>query len=394
MEKLNYSTLIGCWSTWLWNFSFRMMIPVFLPIIKTSMKLSGTTAGLLIGVLSIGYAISSWPAAIVSKVVGRKKIILIGIILSVGAMFLFSSAKSTELMLTSLFLAGLGFGSYLPIGISIISESYPDHKRGMIIGTHETAAPIGQVIGPVFAGIFITILSWAGCVQVWLIFGLFCLFLITAVKDLGQANKVANLGLLRREKPPTWNKLQMILVIMTYVCLASYIGVFSMLPLYLANSFYLDPPFVAVLLGFTRAPGIFGQLAFGRLSDSFGRLRILLWTVLIVDIATLGIAYLPYGIPFLITLLAYSASTQGFFPVILAMTSDNTAPKERTARLGMIVTMGGLLGSGLTPIIMGYLSDSYGFSMAFTYAVALSFIGFVSIVALKSTYSRTSRLDD
>jgi len=112
--RFAYALLPMSWFAWLWNFSYRMMIPALLPSIQDSLSLPNWMAGALVGALNLGYALSAYPSGLCSTKFGPRNIIAFGAAISAGFALLLSIAKSYAAMVAFAFAAGLGLGGLSP----------------------------------------------------------------------------------------------------------------------------------------------------------------------------------------------------------------------------------------------------------------------------------------
>ncbi|MEM2226779.1 MAG: MFS transporter [Candidatus Bathyarchaeia archaeon] len=370
--RFAYAILLISWFAWLWNFSYRMMVPALLPSIQASLSLSNWMAGALVGALNFGYAISAYPSGLCSAKFGPRNIIAFGIALSAAFAFLLSISTSYPAIVMFAFVAGLGLGVYLPQALALLSEYYGRRRRGAIIGIHETAAPMGQMIGPLWVGAMLSSLGWAGCLRAWALPGA-----LIAIAFLMIAPKRGE-GVKKVDKAPRGGGWPWCLYIPT-ILLVSFVwsanlGLISMIPLYMVRSSLADAAFAAFLMGITRFSGALGQLAGGLLSDMIGRLKVLMAIVLITAFSTVGVAFAPYGPAMIASMLVQAMAGSAFFPVTYAAISDNTSPGDRAKVIGVVNTSSGLLGGTLSPMVIGYLADSFGFKAAFLYPVVVGFL--------------------
>ena len=161
MNDRKYLLLGTCWLFLTWLFAYRGMLIAMLPAIASTLSLTNTMAGSLVGILWTSDALGAYPASIATAYIGRKKLLAMSLVLSSAFMLLFISLQFFPAMLVSLFFAGLGFGSYYPIGISILSERFKGSRLGTFIGFHETGVPFGMTVGPIIASLLILVqIDW------------------------------------------------------------------------------------------------------------------------------------------------------------------------------------------------------------------------------------------
>lgn len=61
--------------------------------------------------------------------------------------------------LIGIMLIGAGVGVVFPIVTSLISYQFPDEKRGVAMGSYETAVSSGETVGPYIAGVLASLMS-------------------------------------------------------------------------------------------------------------------------------------------------------------------------------------------------------------------------------------------
>ncbi|MDK2869075.1 MAG: hypothetical protein PWP39_310 [Pyrococcus sp.] len=87
----------------------------------------------------------------------RKKLLVIGVLLGEIPCFLTAYVQTYWQLLAMRFLTGIGIGSIIPIGYSLIADMFEEEKRGRGYSYIETAFGFGTLFGMIIAGM---IASW------------------------------------------------------------------------------------------------------------------------------------------------------------------------------------------------------------------------------------------
>jgi len=376
------------WLTWLWNFSYRMMFTAIMPALQSSMQLSNEAVGLVVGSLSFGYGALSYPFSLLSSKLGERRVICGGVALTTVSLLVFSASRSLVNLVILSFVAGAGLSAYLPQGLSLLSREYSKHHVGSVMGIHETAAPVGQTLGPLFVWSAIATLGWSGCLQAWSLYSLaifiMVLFLVPGGKRIvKQSSRPA-------EELHTSNSLFFSMIAVQAAVWTCNLGLLSMVPVYLTQTFLLDVSYVAFIIGVSRITGAAGQLSGGYLSDRLGRTRILLLSTVMVFIATVWITSVPFSGFYVIGLFFQGIVSSAFFPVFFAMISDVTDPSNRAKMMGLTNSIAGFIGGTVSPAVIGFLSDRFTFQIAFLYPIAIGVVGCVGALYVWKTASAHS----
>jgi len=105
--------------------------------------------GILMGAKAAGYVFAAVVAGFMCDKVGRKKTLLIGIVMTSGAICLFGISTRFESLMVFSALAGAGSGMTMIPLPALAVESVPHSLRGTAIGMFRTLFDMGAVVGPV-----------------------------------------------------------------------------------------------------------------------------------------------------------------------------------------------------------------------------------------------------
>ena len=92
---------------------------------------------------------------------GRRRILVIGMIIFGAASALSAFATSAEWLILSRGLMGIGGAAVLPVTLAIITVVFPPHERGKAIGTWAGAVGGAIALGPVLGGFLLQNPSWS-----------------------------------------------------------------------------------------------------------------------------------------------------------------------------------------------------------------------------------------
>jgi len=139
--------------------------------------------GLIIFLFSVSALISRPFSGKLSDTIGRKKVMYIGIIISVLALLVYPLANVVTYFLTLRFLHGFGAG-FLPTGATaMVTDVLPENKRGVGMGVWGVFISLGFGTGQIIASTIRAEIGLNGLFFVAAGFAVFAAILISFVKE-------------------------------------------------------------------------------------------------------------------------------------------------------------------------------------------------------------------
>ena len=134
---------------------------VALPDIGRSFNASQTSLTLVAVGCTLGLAMSVLYFGAIGDRYGRKKMLLLGLVITVPASFLSAYAPSVQFLMAGRLLTGLAAGMAYPTTLALITALWTDGpKRTRSIALWQSVSGGAAVIGPALAGLFLERLWW------------------------------------------------------------------------------------------------------------------------------------------------------------------------------------------------------------------------------------------
>jgi DHA2 family multidrug resistance protein len=155
-----------------WLITLTVMLPTLIEIIDTSVV--NVSLDHIRGSLSAGIEESTWTItsylvsnAIVipmtgwiSRRIGRKRYLLLSILIFTLSSFLCGSAWSLESLVFFRIIQGIGGGALQPLSQSILLETFPPHQHGTAMAAFGIGIMFGPIVGPLLGGWITDTWSW------------------------------------------------------------------------------------------------------------------------------------------------------------------------------------------------------------------------------------------
>lgn len=113
----------------------------------------------------------------------RKKLIVIGTLIWVISIFLTANSQTYTQLLFYQILTGVGLGSMAALGFSVLTDTIPFNKRGLILSLWGMAQGLGGIGGSVLASLTSTHTSWRWPFDIVGFIGLLLMFLYFFVEE-------------------------------------------------------------------------------------------------------------------------------------------------------------------------------------------------------------------
>lgn len=129
-----------------------MVIPI-LPDYLKEFGAAGTAAGYLVAAFGAAQFLFSPIGGQLSDKLGRKKLIIAGLILTFLSDFLFAVASSLPLLYTARFIGGIGLGLMVPANLAYVADRTTPETRAAGMGYFSASMNLGMVLGPGIGGL-------------------------------------------------------------------------------------------------------------------------------------------------------------------------------------------------------------------------------------------------
>jgi MFS transporter, DHA1 family, multidrug resistance protein len=370
------------------------MITPLLPFYIEDMGAGGTELGLLVASYAVMRMICGPVWGSLSDRVGRKPILLIGILGYAVTMLWFGLATQLWMLFAARILAGILSSATAPTTMAFVSDSTPEDERGGGMGMLGAASGVGTILGPVLGGL---LGDKAIAIPFFIAAGLAVLSLLLAWIFLPESLPPEKRQSAKTSKGfidlPAWkNAIRSPigpLFNLTFISTSGLMIFASVFGLYVLERFNFGPQEVGVMMMVLGLVSVFAQGVFaGPLSKRWGDAAVIKGSLLI---SAIGFGLMLLANSYLSILLAtafFGLTIALQIPSLTSLTSKHSAIPQGTA-MGIsnaFISLGRIFG----PLIGGLIFDVNIF-LPYLGGTAVMLIGFiVSLTALKNVAQQTT----
>jgi MFS family permease len=373
-----------------------MFISFAMSMIISEFNIDLATGGVISSITNIGMLVGGVLFGILADKFGRVKIFTYTIFLFAIGTALTGLASNIDQVYLFRFIAGLGAGGEYGIGMALVAEAWPKDKQGRASSYVSVGAQYGVILAALLSAIILPTLGWRALFLVGVVPVIFAFIVrknlnespewLATQKDNKLKNKEEKGKLLQLFENPRVAMTTFALAIMATVQIAGYNGLMIWLPSMLQQSQGLSVSSSALWTISTAVGMIIGMLTFGQFMDRFGAKRSFGIFLLASSCAVFLYSYATGSVGVLVggaivgffsngMFAGYGALISSFYPVQIRSTATNT-----------IFNFGRAIG-GLSPILVGYILQSYDMTMAMIYLAVLYCVSFIVMLSLKNDQS-------
>ena len=344
---------------------------IVLPYLAKDLGLSYSQVGVLMGWNYFTSFFVNMPGGIIVDMVGKTGLLLGAALALTGLPYLFLGfSPSYVVAMIVITFVGIGNNIWHPAALSFLAKRFPERK-GFAIAVHSMGANLGDTLAPIAVGVALTYLTWRQVLIANFFPGVVLGFILWRV--------LAKAGTIRAEekgkdlslqeywlavKTMARNRSIRLLCILSGLRSMTQAGLFTFLPLYLANELHYSPALVGTYITVVQAAGIFGSPVSGIISDKRGRRPVMTAGLLVTSLLLVALVVLKLDFLFIGALAFLGFFLFALRPVIFAWTMD-LAPKNVAG-----TTVSALFGvqalfSGFSPAICGFIADRFGILSSF-----------------------------
>ncbi|WP_299089928.1 MFS transporter [uncultured Metabacillus sp.] len=376
-----------------------MFISFAMSMIISEFNIDLATGGLISSITNIGMLIGGVLFGILADKFGRVRIFTYTIILFAIGTALTGLATNIEQVYLYRFIAGLGAGGEYGIGMALVAEAWPKNKQGRVSSYVSVGAQYGVILAALLSAMILPLFGWRALFFVGVLPVIFAYLVrknldespewVAAQKEKKVESKKEKGKLLQLFETPRIAFTTLSLAIMATVQIAGYNGLMIWLPSMLQQSQGLSVSGSALWTISTAVGMIIGMLTFGQFMDRFGAKRSYGIFLLASASAVFLYSFAEGSAGVLIGGAIVGFFSNGMFAGYGALISSFYPVKIRSTATNTIFNFGRAVG-GLSPILVGYILQSYDMTIAMTYLAALYCVSFIVMLSLKEKNKHAS----
>lgn len=375
---------------WVALYATRAILNPVMNNIQAEFSLSASQLGLISSIFFIGYAGLNIPSGILGDKIGKKKVLVPGVIIF-GIMAAVSGMMPTyALFMISWLLVGIFQGFYYGPQYGLSSETIPQKHITVGSAIINSGMAFGLSLGYFISSYTVGTLGMSWRVPFYIIavpVVLIGLAMWWIIKEKPKAKVPAGTeSVVQKLKVKDLFSKNLIFAYITIFCaIYAFFVVVTWLPYYLQHARGINGTEVAVVSSLVPWAAIPGSIFFSWIADRMGKHRPVLLVMLplsiiaIVSIVAFDSMWVLYA-----ALIGYGIfgkiSTN---PVLVALVANN-APKHALSTSFGVYNFIGMCGSILAPYITGWLTDVTGtLNAGFYFAGVLLVVGTISVLFIK-----------
>ncbi len=363
------------------NMVDRNLLASFGPQVVTDLNLSDSEFGLLTGIIFVFfYSIMGLVMGLLADRYHRPRLIAVGLVVWSALTAYSGIAKNFLQLAVARVFIGVGESCLAPTSMSLLSDLYPPHKRGLVSAIYYFGPPLGAGGSFIVAGILGPQLGWRNCFLIMGALGLALVLPLLLMKDAprGAKDTIADNGSDESgsdndSNSESWRGLfaalkqrpALMITMVGAIFLHVPIGAANFAQLWLVRERGFDASEIATLYGILFIIfGILGALLGGVLGDWYharykgGRVRFLAFLMLVMTPLLLGYRLVdPSSSFFYIGMCAGFFLMSAFYGPAFSTIQDLSPVRMRARMTAILLIACNLIGLGLGAFMTGLVSD-------------------------------------
>ena len=348
-------------SVYLVTYGMRVGFSPILPVLEVELNFGHALAGNIFLFIAIGYSTGLISNAMVGAYLRHRVLIRISVFGMSGIFLLLSLSHHYLHFLICIVFGAFFAGLYLPSAMASLTEYVAAKDWNKALAIHELAPNVIFVLSPLLTQILFTRFGWRSLFLFWAVFA-FLIGILICVRPAGGNFFAAPFKKENIEKVFSL-KAFWVLVCASGICIGAEIGVFAMLPLYLAD-LGLELAAANEILMYSRMLTLVLTPIGGYVADRFGAAFTVFWAIFLSGIFTafVGIMAKQYILYVLLLQPVFSAI---FFPACFSLLSKLVDVSMRSVAIALLAPAYSILGFGLVPVFLGLMGKYNHFSQGF-----------------------------
>lgn len=352
---------------------FSLVAPIF-PHYAMSLGASYTLLGIIVSIYGAVQLISQIPIGRRSDRLGRKNILLLGLLSFTFMPLLYIYATDAYALLFIRAFGGVGASAVWPLAMALIIDQARPESRGTAMGWYNASFFSALAFGPLIGGALYDSFGMSAPFYFWALLGAIS-FIIVYFRVQEPVKKEVSLG-----GEPQKTKARLInpgfqltfLACCSVVLWAGIVGGFNytMLPGYASRLGFSATDVGLIYLAYGGSTAL-SNIYFGRQADR-GRRKLLIFAGCLAGAVSFAALSMAASLPQVVILFAGIGTGLGMgSPAAAALIADTTCGSRRGEIYGIFNTsrMSGVV---VGPLVAGLTADAYGVSGAVTAFVAIA----------------------
>jgi len=147
------------------------------PMLAIEFDVSQNTVLWIINIYTLTLAALLLPLGAMGDRLGRKKMLLLGLLIFCAASAMSAFAINTATILISRLLTGVGAALIMPVTLAVITSTFPKEKRSKAIGIWTGVAGGGGILGMYLSALLVDVASWRWLFLLPVVFGVVSIIL-------------------------------------------------------------------------------------------------------------------------------------------------------------------------------------------------------------------------
>ena len=367
---------------WLFFIGFvtRVMFAPLMPDVEKELGLSHAQAGGLFFMMSFGYMLAPLCSGLISSKINHLGTLRVSAWAIGLALIPFLFVSRIWIVRALLIVIGLAAGIHLPSAIATITGEVRKADWGKALSVHQSAPPLSFVCAPLIAALLLEWMSWRHVLVLWSLIAMLSAVAFSFKKSGGEfpgklpspQNVKSIVG-----KPSFW-----IMVALFAMAMGGNAGIYAMLPLFFVNERGMDLTYANTLIGISQISGIAMVFVAGWITDKVGQKPTMAVALLAAAVFTILLGTMKGGV-LIAALFIQPAVLSSFFPAAFGALSRIAPPAMRSVTNALGPPFAFLIGGGVLPTVIGYLGETYSFSIGIVLAGCFMLIGPMLLFFLK-----------